>query len=152
MVRTLTRLLADRELRRVGRFATGSTLKPSDVWTAVAVDRSGLPMVQAATQGGALVMRIGAAPESFVAAAAVRALLAARAGATSRPDQEVLRTPAETLSAWSRPAAGVDSDAWRRVESSDSRWFWLLAVLLLLLEGRIRRAKASLSAEVRDAA
>jgi hypothetical protein len=152
MLRTLMRLQSDRELRRASSNVTGLGLKPSDTWTVVAADRTGDPLVRVATRNGQLLMQTGVQPESLVAAVAVRALLVSRTGELARPDQEIQQVAPEVLSAWSRPAAGVDADAWRRVESSDSRWFWLAALALLGLEQRMRRSRSSERIEIRDAA
>jgi hypothetical protein len=152
MLRTLMRLQSNRELRRASSNVTGLGLKPSDAWTVVVADRTGSPLVRVATRNGRLLMQAGVQPESFVAAVAVRALLISRAGELARPDQEILQMAPDVLSAWSRPAAGVDADAWRRVESSDGRWFWLAAMALLGLEQRMRRSRRSERIEIRDAA
>jgi hypothetical protein len=152
ILRTLIRLQTDDELRHVSNSTTGAPLAPSDLWTVVAVDRNGDALVRVSSSSGQLLMQIGAPPESFLAAAAVRALLMARAGDGSRPDLEILRSPAEALSAWSRPAAEVDREAWRRAAESDGRWLWLAAVALLGLEQRLRRSASREPLEVRDAA
>ena len=102
----------------------------SDRWAVVAADRNGGPLVRVSTSNGQLLMQVGAPADSFVAAASVRALLGARAGEPSHPDQEILRTPPEILADRSRSAAAVEADAWRRAEGSDGRWLWLAAAIL----------------------
>jgi hypothetical protein len=76
----------------------------------------------------------------------------ARAGDPSHPDQEILRTPPEILTARSRSAGAVEADAWRSAEGSDGRWLWLAAVILLGIEQTLRRPASRESVEVRDAA
>jgi hypothetical protein len=152
ILRTLIRLQRDEQLQRVANTEAGSPLQPSDLWTVVAADRDARPLVRVSAANGQLVMQVGAPAGSFVAAVALRALLQARVGDWARPDQEILRTPPETLSAWSRPAAPVDGDAWRRSDGSDTRWFWLGALILLGVEQRLRRSDSRQLVEVRDAA
>ena len=130
----------------------GAILPASDRWTVVAVDRNGGPLARVSTSGGQLLMQVGAPADSLVAAAFVRALLRARAGESSHPDQEILRTPAEILTARSRSAGPVEADAWRSAEGSDGRWLWLAAVILLGIEQMLRRPASRESVEVRDAA
>jgi hypothetical protein len=152
ILRTLVRLQSDETLRQISSRVTASRLGDSDLWTVASVDRSGEPLVRVSARGDRLLMQVGASTDSFMAAAAVRALLVARAGDWSRPDQEILRTAPETLSAWSRPAPEVDEEAWRHADRSDGRWFWIVAVLLLGIEQRLRRSAVPQPVEVRDAA
>jgi hypothetical protein len=152
IVRTLMRLQGDHDFRGISSSVVGSGLPASDRWTVVAVDRNGAPLARVSTSNGQLLMQVGAPAESFVAAASVRALLEARAGDPSHPDQEILRTPPEILAARSRSAAAVEADAWRRAEGSDGRWLWLAAAILLGIEQALRRPASRESVEVRDAA
>jgi len=152
IVRTLMRLQSGDDLQGISRTVVGSGLPASERWTVVAVDRNGGPLARVSTSGGQLLMQVGAPADSFVAAAFVRALLEARAGDPSHPDQEILRTPPEILAARSRSAGPVEADAWRRAERSDGRWFWLAAVILMGIEQALRRPASRESVEVRDAA
>ena len=152
MLRTLLRLQNDRSLQEAGRSVSGSSLTSSDPWTVVSADAEGRPLVRVAAAERELLLQIGAPADSFIAAAAIRAVLVARGGDGSHPEQEILRTPAATLAAWSRPAAEIDHDLWRRVDRSDGRWFWAAALLLLGVEQRLRRSPPATPAEVRDAA
>ena len=146
------RLQSDDDLRGISGSVVGSGLPASDRWTVVAADRNAGPLVRVSTSKGQLLMQVGAPADSFVAAASVRALLGARAGEPSHPDQEILRIPPEILAARSRSAAVVEADAWRRAEGSDGRWLWLAAVILLGIEQALRRPALRESEEVRDAA
>jgi aerotolerance regulator-like protein len=152
IVRTLMRLQSDDDLRGISRSVVGSGLPASDQWAVVAADRNGGPLVRVSTSNGQLLMQVGAPADSFVAAASVRALLGARAGEPSHPDQEILRIPPEILAARSRSAAVVEADAWRRAEGSDGRWLWVAAAVLLGIEQALRRPALRASEEVRDAA
>ena len=152
IVRTLMRLQDDDDLRAMSSSVGGAGLPASDRWTVVAVDRNGGPLARVSTSGGQLLMQVGAPADSLVAAASVRALLRARAGDPSHPDQEILRTPPEILTARSRSAGAVEADAWRSAEGSDGRWLWLAAVILLGIEQTLRRPASRESVEVRDAA
>jgi hypothetical protein len=152
MLRALVRLQTSEALRQASSDATQSTVATSDSWTTVSFDAGGRPMVELATRNGRLVMRVGAPADSYVAAAALRALLNARTGTWARPDQEILRTPSTTLSDWSHPAQPVGADAWHRSPESDGRWLWLLALALLGVEQRLRKAHAERLLEIRDAA
>ena len=146
------RLQDDDDLRAMSSSVGGAILPASDRWTVVAVDRNGGPLARVSTSGGQLLMQVGAPADSLVAAASVRALLRARAGDPSHPDQEILRTPPEILAARSRSAGAVEADAWRSAEGSDGRWLWLAAVILLGIEQTLRRPASRESVEVRDAA
>ena len=79
-------------------------------------------------------------------------MLVADAASITNDAQEILRTPADRLTAWSRPAQDVGRDAWRRSDRPDSRWFWMAALALLGLEQYLRRGTRSHDAEVRRAA
>jgi hypothetical protein len=152
ILRTLIRLQSDETLRQASSGITGSPLRASDRWTVASVDGSGQPLVRVAARGDQLLMQVGAPADSFIAAAAMRALLVARAGDWSRPEQEILRTPPETMKAWSRPSPEVDRNAWRHADRSDGRWFWIFALLLLGVEQWLRRSASAHPLEVRDAA
>jgi hypothetical protein len=89
------------------------------------------------------------------AASVIRAVIVAvRPAAIVDPEAEVAAASDADLAAWRRdPAPAADLSGIRR-EDSDARWLWGLALLLLVVESRLRRAGvAAVAKEVRaDAA
>ena len=74
----------------------------------------------------------------------MRAALTARIDVDVYAEREVARLDEARLTAFARPSAGVTRDAWRSAESTDARWFWLLALVLLAVEQWLRdRARRS---------
>jgi Aerotolerance regulator N-terminal len=151
MLRTILRLRGDVSLESATREASARAFTGSEVWTTVAADKAGRALISAAENGGELLLHVAAPAGSFIAAAALSAVLTARQGDTSQPEQEIAGIETSDLSAWSRAPAPVEREDWRRVEDSDARWFWLAALLLLALEPIFRRA-ATREKEVRIAA
>jgi hypothetical protein len=157
MLRTVLRLSSDRSLLASARSVTtaGSTGdSPAGPWTIILRDRRQMPLVRAAAARSELLLDVGAPPESLFAAAVVRAALIARRGESDLAEQEVGRIDASRLAAWSRPPASVDRqahtsyasvhgrDAWIGVESTDARWFWAVALMLLAVEQWLRARPA----------
>jgi hypothetical protein len=121
---------------------------PANDWTAAAADRllrspdvAGVHL-RVAPAKGALVVAVDADPGSVEAARVVKAALDARHDTTSMLEREPRRIDDATLAAWSRPAGPADATAWRHTDESDGRWFWALALVLLLIEAIVRRAPA----------
>jgi hypothetical protein len=153
MLRTRLRMEADVSLRQIARGVTAAaSLPPSTVSSVIAADDNGQPLVRLAASQNELVMQVAAPADSLIAAAAVRALLIARAGAPPMSGLEVLRIPDSTLAGWSRPAPDLAPDAWRLADRSDARWFWMAALVLLAAEQWLRRPASRTAVEVRDAA
>jgi hypothetical protein len=124
-----------------------------DPWTILAWNPDGSPRVRAAASDNELILDVAALPGSLFAAAVVQAVLTARVGVTGYGEYEPARLEEKTLSAWSRPPASVTRDAWRTAESSDARWCWLLALVLLAVEQWLRgRPARQLQQEVTRAA
>jgi hypothetical protein len=148
MLRTLVRLQQDQQIQRMARRAGPSAFgrrgpvapgaRPSDAWEVAASDSDGTPLVLVAASGPELIVAVGAPVSSLLASAVVRATLTARHGPVEQPEAEVLRVPRETLLAWSRPAGPVGQDGWRRADSTDGRWFWIGALILLIVEQWLR--------------
>ena len=152
MLRTILRLRADPSLSLATQETTGSAVLSESVeWTSIATDIAGRPLVSAAQDGPELILGIAAPPTSFIATVVLDAALNARHGDTAQPEEEISSINVSDLSAWSRAPAPVEQDAWRRVEDSDARWFWLAALMLLAVEQTLRRAAAR-NEEVRLAA
>jgi len=151
MLSTVLRLRQDMALVSAAREAHAAALTESAAWTTIAGDDASRPIVSAAENGDELVLQVGAPARSFIAAVALSSALNARQGDASQPEQEVAAIDAADLTAWSRAPAPVEREAWRHVEDSDARWFWLLVLVLLGLEHRIRRS-ATVDEEVRVAA
>ena len=139
MLETILRLRADALLAAAGREVHATASMESPAWTTVAADAVGRPIVSAAEAGDELILRVAAPARSFIAAAALRAGLAARHGSTSQPEQEIVKIDAAELAAWTRTPAPVEQEVWRHTPNSDSRWFWLAALMALVLEHFVRR-------------
>jgi hypothetical protein len=107
-------------------------------WTILSRHHDGSPRVRAARSGRELLLEVDAAPDSFFAAAVVQAVLTARVGADRYAEHEPARLDDRALSAWSRPPGPVTRDAWRTADTTDARWFWLLAIVLLGAEQWLR--------------
>jgi Aerotolerance regulator N-terminal len=141
MVATVLRLRDDRSLAAVARATSAAdTNRPSEGLTIVATDRSGQPLVQAASLGSGLLLQVAAPADSFAAAVVLRAALMARHGPVAQPELEVARIDSARLDAWTRAPGPLQPDAWRRADRSDARWFWAVALLLVALEHAIRRS------------
>jgi Aerotolerance regulator N-terminal len=151
MLQTILRLRGDVSLESAAREASATTFTGSEAWTTVAADKAGRALISAAENGDELLLHVAASAGGFIAAAALSAVLTARHGDTTQPEQEIAGIETSDLTAWSRAPAPVEQENWRRVEDSDARWFWLAALLLLALEPILRRA-ATREKEVRIAA
>jgi hypothetical protein len=135
MLRTVLRMRDDPSL------ADGAAGDPGDAvdgWTPVARPRDGTASVRAAAIAGELVLDVGARPDSFFAAAVVRAALTARVDPETYAEFEVARGSPSGLASMARPPGPVASGAWRNAEVSDARWLWLLALVGLAFEQWLR--------------
>jgi hypothetical protein len=143
MLRRLLRL--QEEVDRVAH-GTGSavrSLSDSAPWSVLIRDASGKPLVAAASAGNELVLDVAASSDSFFAALVVRSALAARRAPADFDESEISRLDSASLSALGRPAAPIDlralpPDAWRHANSTDSRWCWVVVLLLLGIEQLVR--------------
>jgi hypothetical protein len=143
MLRTVLRLREDATFTLSPARAEGDA-RPSDAWTTVAWSADGAPLVRAAASGRELLLDVAEPVDSLLAAAVVRAALTARLDVDRYAEREVARLDDTSLMAFTRPAAGVTRDAWQSAESTDARWFWLLALVLLAAEQWLRdRARRS---------
>lgn len=91
-------------------------------------------------EGDSLIVTTDVDPASLEAAALVQAALEAWQSPSRLDEQEPRVLPDEMLQSWTRPAQPVDVSAWRRSERTDARWLWLLALVLLAVEWRLRRS------------
>jgi hypothetical protein len=118
-----------------GRLAGG---EPSRVdtppWTNLA------PEVAAARRGDTIVVRVTRPAEPVHAAAVLRAALLVAAGDADLPRRARL-AGTDVRTAIERPAAGVSPEATRFETARDGRWFWAVAVGLLLAEQWVRRRR-----------
>lgn len=100
---------------------------------------------------GVLVVEAGVAAASPSAPAVLRAvMLAVRPPLVAGPEDETVTLPDAQLAAWARPAAPVTGRVGNAVDEGDSRWFWGAALILLLLEGRVRRRSRAQATEEKD--
>jgi Aerotolerance regulator N-terminal len=97
-------------------------------------------VIRARGAGSALQLNVDAAPDSYLSAAVVRGVLAARYGdvANRLAEHEVGTIPDDQLRVWSREAEGVSPAAWRHANENDARWFWGIALALLGIETFVR--------------
>jgi hypothetical protein len=120
-------------------------------WTPLTWDGPGHPLVLAAATNQDFVAYVSGSPTELVAAAALRTLLFAIAQPSAWPEKDVERLSASQLAAWMRegkPSAG----RWRPEPPGDARWFWGLALLLLVIEGFVRRSQIEAREEQAHAA
>lgn len=112
--------------------------------TVLALRRSGArgAIARAGEKNGELVIESSAPVDSVAAAALIREALAARGSALVDPEADVTTAGDAELSRWQRNPAPVDPAAWRHVERTDARWFWIGALLLLGVESWMRRRPA----------
>ena len=104
---------------------------PGEPWMVVARDRDGAPLVRAAASGSELLLAIAASPDSLVAAEVVRAALVARLDVRAYDEHEIARIDDASLTALTREPGPVTRDAWQTSETTDARWLWVLALVLL---------------------
>ena len=90
---------------------------------------------------GVLVVGTRIPAASAAAPAVLRAvMMAVRPAVIGDADAETVTLPDAQLAAWARAAAPVTGRVGIAVDEGDARWLWLAALLLVLLEGWIRRA------------
>jgi len=147
MTRAFLIASADEHLRAVASTYRGAN-RPglSSPWVPVAQDAAGQALVSVAAMKQQLVAFVSAAPTDLVAAAALQSLLSAVSPQPSWPEREVEGISASQLASWTRdakPAAG----RWKPQPPGDARWFWALALLLLVIEGIIRRSRVEVREE-----
>jgi hypothetical protein len=118
--------------------ATTREWQPSSLWQDVVRDPRGRPLVAAAEADGRLLIRTVAPVQSPLGAALIRSVLVS-AGDTPVPHREVIQIPDAQLDKLRRDSGPVTRNAWPRVDRTDARWFWSAALLLLIIEGWVRR-------------
>jgi hypothetical protein len=139
MLRTVLRMIDDAELARAMAESEAAETATLAGATPVVRDRSGKPVVTAAAAGGQLVLGVAAPPGTFGAAAVVRSVLNARAGPSRWPEREIAQMSPERLASWSRPPGEVHQPTPIQMAPGDARWLWLGALVLLGIEGLVRR-------------
>ena len=107
-------------------------------WMVVARDRNGAPLVRATAAGSELLLAVATSLDSLVAAEVVRAALVARLDVRAYDEHEIARIDDALLTALKREPGPVTRDAWRTSDTSDARWLWLLALVLLGVEQWLR--------------
>jgi Aerotolerance regulator N-terminal len=152
MVNAFAVASGDERLRSVAS-AHLTALSPSlpAPWTPLVRNWSGQPVVLLAAMKQDLVAYVSAAPNELVAPAALRSLLFALGKPAGWPEREVERLSRSRLAEWTReakPSAGQ----WRPQPPGDARWLWGLALVLLLIEGVVRRTRMQGSEEQAHAA
>jgi hypothetical protein len=65
-------------------------------------------------------------------------VLTARLDPAGYDEHEVARLDAALVNALTRQPGSVTRDAWRTADSSDARWIWLAAIVLLGVEQWLR--------------
>ena len=130
------------------RFAGAATLAPPaqqirSPWIATAVLTDVLrgmqPGVSVAERDGVMVVDAPISASAFAAPSIVReALLAVRPAAMADTEAEILTLPDADLARWRRDPAPVTPSAIPLADESDSCWFWAFALVLLVIESRVR--------------
>jgi hypothetical protein len=150
MIEIVAGVSRDLEITRLARSITAA-VPVAEPWTAVAQNQSGQPIVRAAARGAELTLDTGTPIDSYFTAALTRAAL--RHAPWARPPVEVEPTtvPESALAELRREPGLADTASWRSVEHSDARWFWAVALLLLVVETWVRN-RATVVKEVQRAA
>ncbi len=107
-------------------------------WTTLALKPDGRPLLRAAASGSELLLEVGAPADGLFAAEVVRAVLTARLDPAGYDEHEVGRLDAALVDALTRQPGSVTRDAWRTADTSDARWLWLAAIVLLGVEQWLR--------------
>jgi hypothetical protein len=131
---------------RFGAAAGRSAGEPAaDDWTFGAGQRlltaiRGLDVpVNVSSDKGTLLVDATADPGSLAAAQVTAAALNERIDPEALTEREPAVIPQTVLSGWSREPAPPDPGDWRQTDSSDGRFLWGLALLLLGVESVLRR-------------
>ena len=135
MLRTVLRLLDD---PAVAGFASSAPSAVETPWTTLALTPDGRPLLRAAASGSELLLEVGAPADGLFAAEVVRAVLTARLDPAGYDEHEVGRLDAALVNALTRQPGSVTRDAWRTADTSDARWLWLAAIVLLGVEQWLR--------------
>jgi hypothetical protein len=131
--------------------ASGDSTTDADSLTTVAFTRTRVPVVLAASDQvdgrDRLVLFQRADAGSLVSAALLAAVMRAFVPAAQGTELEPSRLPEATLAQWRRPAASATTtrsaiDA----GTSDGRWLWVLALVLLGVESWMRRGRRQVKA------
>jgi hypothetical protein len=148
MLAVAVRLAGDSDLQRAAA-SIESEAEDADEgpWFTVARGREGRPLVRAVAVGGELLIDVATDPRSYLAAAALRGALLARHEGRGIQQEEIVRLTEPALAALARAAGPVGRDAATSVERSDARWLWMLVLVLLAAESRIRRPTAARGTE-----
>ena len=141
-------LRAALRLRESGALAASAAeLRPlqtaerssQEPWATLVRGASGQPLVRAAaTQASELVVDVVAPPDDIFAAIVTQAVLNARADPATYAEREIARLDDAAIAAMTRQAEPVERDAWRTAETTDARWCWVGALLLLGIEQWLR--------------
>ena len=149
MGQAILRMRQDRRLLEASQAAPAEGMADRTGWVAVTSDVQGRPVTAAAALGSELVIFVNARPADYLAAAAAGAALVAAAERPSWSEHEPELIPDGTLQAWSRPPSTGSESRWLPAPPGDARWFWGLALLLLIAELFVRRRSAGRVAEER---
>lgn len=124
--------------------AAALALQPNDLTAGVA------PLAVSERDGAMIVD--AALPASALAAPAIvrAATLAVRPAAIVDPQIEVATVSDADLARWRRDAGPVTRSAIPVADDSDARWLWLVALILLGLESRVRRIRRQSPASSTD--
>jgi hypothetical protein len=152
MLQTMVALEQDSELRRAAQQLKGTDAGKAEGWTVLIEDENGNSLLRAAAVNRELLLDVGLPITTYFAAAVTRAALVAAHGPAGYPEQDVLQIPTQTLSAWNRSPGPVGAEVWRHTESSDARWLWAAALVLMALEGWLRKRPRALQEDTRAAA
>jgi hypothetical protein len=157
MFDTIDRLRHDATLTAAaGRVRAGRlTTLAGHTATVLARDRAGAPILEAACHASGSGSELlvfssvadGADPAVDTSAdntlffsALLAALARARTDASALAELEPVTLTPQELAGWERPTPRLGRPAARPPQDADSRWFWMAALLLLALEGGLRRA------------
>ena len=136
----------DRDLQMASRrisCGAGDDRFGADPWQPIARSSDGTVLVAGGQQGDRLVVATRAMASDLCMPILVRATANALAPTVDLVREEILPIPEGDLRAWSRPAGPVSSAQTKNVDEDDRRWLWTAALVLLVVETRLRRTRRS---------
>src|SRR5439155_24786169 len=109
-------------------------------WIPVARAADGRPVAVAAAVAGTLTIVTAAPASSLAIPLLLRAVGNALGDRRSFVDAETLAISDAQLRAWTRPPGPAPAPRLDTLEHDDRRWLWIVALVLLAVEWRMRRS------------
>lgn len=146
MADVIARTSGDRSLQlEAARVSTGLGPGPfaTAPWQLLARAVDGRPLASATASGDRLIVAALARDGDVLVPTLLRAIAASLAPADDPKASDILPIPDTQLRAWTRSPGPAPPPRPDTVERDDRRWLWGLALVLLLIETRMRRASTA---------